>query len=170
MNLDTAKEKLRLVKIFKNRYLPSLQFSNQRYLTSSQSNIETEEIYSRNVNINDCSIRLNLDFSSEPSKHKDCNLIIFSTSNTTEIQHVDNICNHIYTTSASMNGCILIQLVNSATTTPDKCKQLKFSQDIQINICNKWNIPKFDIDLTKPSTIQNMFEFAIKYYWFCQSR
>ena len=121
------------------------------------------------VRINRCKINMKVkaidhdfdyEYISNDVDNAQIKLIIFNQFD--NIKDIENIFHCIINKNGSISDCILVENV-----VHKKMNNLK-NKDNGSVLANQWNIPYFIVNPKHEKSINNLFKFSIKYYWFQQ--
>eukprot|EP01083_Nonionella_stella_P066713 175902_1 len=126
-------------------YLPVLQLN--RKPKSDDNSLK------RTLHVDDCTVPVkvsNMDLNAMESA--DVNMFLFDGK--TDINAITHVI------QSSRSACILVK-----TDAKSKASRVHLVQQNQL--CRHYNIPCFELSLNSKKSMNDLFVFAIKYYWFC---
>eukprot|EP00483_Globobulimina_turgida_P009341 UN09360 len=140
--------------------LPSLQLR----AGARPSNCKPEYIRTRSIHVDGCRIRLDLisisnKYNKQKSRHPLINMIMVNEYDS--LIAANNVCKMLWNQRNCMKNCMIVKIKDSMQNIPsNNCKIID-------EFAKCYNIPCISICFQNENTITNLFNFAIKYCWFC---
>eukprot|EP01084_Bolivina_argentea_P050984 93796_1 len=147
---------LHILNRFSGRSLPAL------HSTYSNNNNSLQHIR-RTIHMDNCQISINLfqfEWNSKIINMKSAEIYMILLNETNDINYYDKMLEKMINATDYKNKCYILVRITNKYNNINIRTEYEYKQ-----LCCKYNVPLFNLSLNSDN--QDLFVFAVKYYWFC---